>query len=269
MSASPSLGKRLRNLLMPLVTLAIILWLWQFAIYWFEVPRYQAPSPMAVATAFGKRGPEILAATLVTGMSAATGFAASLVLGTTLAFLFSQSTWLRASLMPYALFMQTVPVVAIAPIVISLVGYGPRSVALIAMMISLFPMIASGTAGFLAVDADLLDLFRLHRASGLKTLIKLRIPSAIPHLVTGAKTAAGLAVIGAIVGELFAGATYKWKGLALLIDGALQRLHSDLLFAAVIASTLLGLSFYLGVTLLERTALRRWTRRKREGSGSP
>ena len=75
-------------------------------------------------------------------------------------------------------------------------------------------------------------------------------------------------MIGAIVGELFAGATYKWRGLALLIDGALQRLQSDLLFAAVIASTLLGLSFYLTVTLIERTALRRWTRRKREGSGA-
>ena len=258
MSAGRSSARRVRNLLMPLVTLAIILALWQFAIYWFEVPRYQAASPVDVAKAFLERGPEILAATLVTGDSAAIGLAASLVLGTTLAYLFSQSTWLRASLMPYALFMQTVPVVAIAPIVISLVGYGPRSVALIAMMISLFPMIASGTAGFLAVDADLLDLFRLHRASGLKTLIKLRIPSAVPHLVTGAKTAAGLAVIGAIVGELFAGATYNRKGLALLIDGALQRLHSDLLFAAVIAST-----------LLERTVLRRWTRRKREGSAGP
>lgn len=268
MNGASSISRRLRTALMPVVTLAVILGLWQWAIVGFDVPRYQAPSPIDVAKAFSDRGPEILAATLVTGMSAAIGFAASLVLGTTLAFLFSQSAWLRASLMPYALFMQTVPVVAIAPIVISLVGYGPRSVALIAMMISLFPMIASGTAGFLAVDADLLDLFRLHRASGWNTLTKLRIPSAVPFLVTGAKTAAGLAVIGAIVGELFAGAAFKRKGLALLIDGALQRLHSDLLFAAVIASTLLGLSFYLSVTLLERTALRRWTRRKREGSGA-
>jgi NitT/TauT family transport system permease protein len=127
----------------------------------------------------------------------------------------------------------------------------------VSFIISLFPIITNMYAGLMAIDANLLELFELHNATRWQTLIKLRLPSAVPSLVTGAKVAAGLSVIGAIVGEFFAGATSLY-GLGYLIPQALGQLKLDYGFAAVICSALLGLAVFASVSMAGSTILRRW-----------
>ena len=200
----------------------------------------------------------MLAATGLTGAGALCGFAASIVLGTFVAFLFSQSSAIRSSCYPYAIFLQTVPIVAIAPLIVTWFGAGFRSVVIIACIISLFPIITNVTTGLISVDAGLHDLFRLHRATRWQLLRKLQIPNAVPYLVTGARTSSGLAVVGAIVGEFFVGYGTRQHGLGFIILYAGPQLKTDQLFAATIASALLGIIMFTATTLVGKAVLGKW-----------
>ena len=202
--------------------------------------------------------PKFASATGVTALAATCGFVASLITGTCIACLFSQSRAIRVSCYPYAIFLQTVPIVAIAPLIITWFGSGLKSVTIVAFIISLFPIITNATTGMLSVDHDLLDLFRLHRATRLQTWIKLRFPNAVPHILTGARTSSGLAVIGAIVGEFFAGHGTDHYGLGYLILQTSSQLKTAALFTCVIASTLLGVSIFGTMNLLDTAIKRRW-----------
>src|SRR5262249_18495250 len=133
------------------------------------------------------------------------GFAMSLAAGTALALVFSQSRIVQRSIYPYAIFLQTVPIVAIAPVLILWFGYGLAGVVSVSFILSLFPIITNATAGLTMVDANLIELFEVNNASRGQMLFKLRLPNAVPNLVTGAKISCGLSVIGAIVGEIYAG----------------------------------------------------------------
>ena len=165
---------------------------------------------------------------------------------------------IRSSCYPYAIFLQTVPIVAVAPIIVVWFGAGFHSVVLVSFMISLFPIITNVTSGMLAVDPDLLDLFRLYRASRGQVLWKLRLPHSVPFLVAGARTSSGMAVVGAIVGEFFAGNLAERHGLGYMILQGTQ-FSTARLFAAVIASTVLGITIFGASTLIGSTVLSRWS----------
>jgi NitT/TauT family transport system permease protein len=122
-----------------------------------------------------------------------------------------------------------------------------------AAVVSVFPVIANTLAGLLSVDPNLADLFRLHGATRLATLWKLRLPWALPHLLTGLRIAAGLAVIGAIVGEFVGGG-----GLGVVVLGAMRQQRTDLVFAAIGYASGLGLALFAAVGLVSRLALRHW-----------
>jgi NitT/TauT family transport system permease protein len=177
----------------------------------------------------------------VTLAGAVGGFVTSLVVGTLVGILFAQARWIRSSLYPYAIFLQTVPIVAIAPLIVLWFGAGFPSIVLVSFLLSVFPILSNVVTGLLRVDPALLELFALHRASRWQTLWKLRLPHSVPFLVAGAKVSAGLTVIGAIVGEFFAGYGAEHPGLGYLILQSAGQLKTELLFASVAASTLLGL----------------------------
>jgi len=198
----------------------------------------------------------LLSGTWLTAKAALTGLALSILIGTLVAFAFSQSRFVRSGFYPYAIFLQTVPIVAIAPLVIVWFGRGFQSVVVVAFLISLFPIITNTTTGLLSVNNDLRDLFRLHNASWWQSLLKLQFPISIPYLLAGIKIAAGGAVIGAIVGEFFVGSTSH--GLGYLIRNKSEQLRTDELFAAVIASTLLGVAVFAAITLFGDWVLKRW-----------
>ena len=247
-----------KAVLPPVVLFLLVVAVWQVLIDQLQVPKFILPSPIAVAQAAYEYGPKLWTGVEFTGAAAITGFLASLVGGTLIAVAFSQSAIIRASCYPYAIFLQTVPIMAIAPLIVIWCGPGFHSVVLVAFIISVFPIITNVTAGLIDVDPDLVDLFRLNNATRWQILWKLRLPNCVPSLCVGAKTSSGLAVVGSIVGEFFAGYSEKWFGLGYLIPAWKDGLNQDRLFAAILASTLLGLAIFATVNAIGAAVLARW-----------
>lgn len=242
----------------PLLLLLLVGIIWDRLVVFYQIKPYLLPSPLLVIEAITRNSSKLLGAMGFTALAAFLGLGASLVVGTLVAFLFSQSRWIRSSAYPYVLFLQTVPIVAIAPLIVHWCGRGFASVVLTSFIISLFPIVANATSGLLNVDPDLLDLFRLNNATRWQTLTRLRFPNAVPALCTGLKTSCGLAVVGAVVGEFFAGYGGERFGLGYLILYATDQLKMAELFAAVMASTLVSVVMFALVSLLTDFILHRW-----------
>ena len=244
---------------MPRAVFAALLVLWQLILWIFHVPRYMLPSPWAVARAVGHRFPSLLTSLAITAEESAGGLIASILVGVLIALLFAQSRWVRQMLYPYTLLLQTVPIIAIAPLILMWVGAGTAAVTLIAFIISLAPIIANTTQGLISVEENLVHLFLMHNASPRQILFKLRLPHAMPSLFVGIRIASGIAVIGAITGELYAGSSRVGEGgLGYSILYASSQLQTDYLFALVLAATVLGFSFFFIVMFLEWYFLHRW-----------
>ena len=250
---------RLITLANALAVFAAMLALWQLVLWIFHVPPYMLPSPWAVARAVGSRFPSLVAALATTAAEAGGGLIASIVVGVVIALMFAQSRWVRRMLYPYTILLQTVPIVAIAPLILMWVGAGMPAVTLIAFIISLAPVIANTTQGLISVEENLVHLFLMHNASPDQILFKLRLPHAVPSLFVGIRIASGIAVIGAITGELYAGSSRVGQGgLGYSILYASSQLQTDYLFALVLAATVLGFGFFFVVMLLEWHFLHRW-----------
>ena len=246
-------------LLPPVILFAIVLVLWHVLVDVNEIEPYLVPLPADVWNAARGSFSQLGQATWNTTLAAVSGFGLSLIIGTVTAFVFSQSVLIRRSFYPYAIFLQTVPIVAIAPLVINWFGTGLQSVIVVTVVISLFPIITSVTVGLTSVDKGLRELFVLNEATRWQTLLKLRMPHAVPYLVTGARTSSGLAVVGAIVGEFFAGYGSDHYGLGYLILQTSAQLRTDMLFATILASALLGVIMFVVVTWIGFKLLARWT----------
>jgi NitT/TauT family transport system permease protein len=238
---------------------AALLVIWQLVLWIFKVPPYMLPSPWAVARAVVARFPSLLNSLAITAEESLGGLIASIVVGALIALFFAQSRWVRRMLYPYTILLQTVPIIAIAPLILMWVGAGTAAVALIAFIISLAPVIANTTQGLVSVDENLVNLFLMHNASPAQILFKLRLPHAVPSLFVGIRIASGIAVIGAVTGELYAGSSSVGQGgLGYSILYASSQLQTDYLFALVLAATVLGFSFFFAVMFLEWYFLHRW-----------
>ena len=180
-------------------------------------------------------------------------------MGVIVALIFAQSRWVRRMLYPYTILLQTVPIVAIAPLILMWVGAGTPSVTLIAFIISLAPIIANTTQGLISVDENLVHLFLMHNASRQPIALQAAFAHAVPSLFVGIRIASGIAVIGAITGELYAGSSRVGEGgLGYSILYASSQLQTDYLFALVLAATVLGFAFFFLVMFLEWYFLHRW-----------
>jgi len=251
--------QRLSTLADALGVFAALLLVWQIILWIFRVPPFMLPSPWAVARAVGARFPSLLAALAITAVESGTGLVASIVVGVIVALFFAQSRWVRRMLYPYTILLQTVPIVAIAPLILMWVGTGTPAVALIAFIISLAPIIANTTQGLVSVEENLVHLFLMHNATPAQLLFKLRLPHAVPSLFVGIRIASGISVIAAITGELYAGSSsVGGGGLGYSILYASSQLQTDYLFALVLAATVLGFSFFFLVLFLEWYFLHRW-----------
>jgi NitT/TauT family transport system permease protein len=244
------------DVLLPLLVLAGILCVWQSSVWYFDVSPILFPGPLRVLESAWKIRVSLLEASWRTACAAAAGLAAGIVAGTLTAFAFSQSAAVRRAFYPYAVLLQTIPIIAIAPVVIVTLGRGFLSVALVSAILSLFPIITSTTTGLLQVSADLQDLFRLNRATRWQTLIRLRVPSALPYLLSGIRISSGSAIVGAIVGEFFVGS--GTPGLGALIQRKSASLVLSELYAVVLASALLGTISFAAISMLGEWVMRRW-----------
>jgi NitT/TauT family transport system permease protein len=251
--------QRAITVLNALAVFAGLVLLWQVILWVFHVPPFMLASPRAVVQAIGARYPELLNSLSLTAEESAGGLAASIAVGVLVALVFAQFRWVRKMFYPYTLLLQTVPIIAIAPLIIMWVGAGTAAVMLIAFIISLAPIIANTTQGLISVDENLVHLFLMHNASRAQVLLKLRLPHAVPGLFVGIRIASGIAVIGAIIGELYAGSSRVGQGgLGYSIQYASSQLQTAYLFALVLAATVLGFSFLFLVMFLEWNFLHRW-----------
>ena len=217
------------------------------------IKAFLVPPPSAVFHTVLADWPELFAALAKTSAGALLGFALSALLGIAIAVFLSSSRAIQEAFYPYAVFFQTVPIIAIAPLLVIWFGYGMRTVVAAAFIVSIFPVIANTLDGILSTDPALRDLFRLYGASPAVTLWKLRVPAALPQILTGLRIAGGLAVIGAIVGEFIGG-----QGLGSVIDIARTQQRTDKVFAAVLLASALGLFLFGLINVLSRLMLRNW-----------
>jgi len=250
---------RLLVLINSLAIFAAFLLLWQVVIWTWNVPPFVLPSPWRVAQVIHERFPALAQSFLITAVAGTIGLIASIVVGVAVALLFAQSRWIRRLLYPYTLLLQTVPIVAITPLIMLWVGAGTGAVTLITFIICLPPIIANTTQGLISVDVNFIHLFLMHNATRAQVLFKLRLPNAVPSLFVGIRISAGIAVIGAITGELFAGSSSVGRGgLGYSIIYASQQLQTDYLFALIVASAVLGFVFYFIVYFVEWYFLHEW-----------
>lgn len=241
------------------IVFAALLLLWFGVIWVFHVPNYLLPTPLSVMKIVTERFPDLWTSTMISAQAAVGGLLASILVGVLIALIFARSTWIRKLFFPYTILLQTVPILAVAPLIIIWVGPGLFAVGVVTFVICLAPIIANTTQGLVSVDEDLVQLFLMHNASQTQILSRLRLPHALPYLFVGVRISSGIAVIGALTGEWFAGSGRAGEGgLGYSILYAQAQLQTDYLFALVIAATVLGFTLFFTVTFFEWLALHSW-----------
>jgi len=187
--------------LWPTLVAALLLGIWQAWTTMAQVPSYIVPSPLAIAHTLVQDWPLLAPALLVTLKITALSLLAAVLLGTLIAFAFVQSRWIEAAFFPYAVLLQVTPIVSIAPLIIIWVKDPTASLVVCATLVALFPIISNTTIGLRTVNPGLAAYFQLQGASRWQTLLRLRIPSALPYFFAGLRISGGLALIGAVVAE--------------------------------------------------------------------
>jgi len=237
-----------------LIAAIITLHIWASAL---DEP-FLLPTPRAIVRIAINRRHDLLSALGTTTEAALIGFFCSAGGGIAAGMALSASSLVRRAFYPYTVFFQTVPIIAVAPLLMIWCGPGLPAVALCAFIVSVFPVIAGTLTGLLSTDPALEDLFRLYGASRWAKMWKLRLPSALPSIFTGLRVAAGLAVIGTVVGEFLVGVYGPNEGLGVRIVSAKKQGRTDEVFAAVLVASLLGLAMFAIINLAAKLLLGRW-----------
>ncbi|MBC7619245.1 MAG: ABC transporter permease [Candidatus Saccharibacteria bacterium] len=244
--------------LAPLALGALLLMLWQGVCTAWQVPVYVVPKPTDIAHALMTDGPSLLLSLAVTLKITVLAFTLATVLGVIAAFLFVQSRVIEASLFPYAILLQVTPVVAVAPLIIIWVKQPTLALVICATLVTVFPIISNTVLGLRSVNPGLVNLFKLNRASRWQTLVRLRIPSALPFFFGGLRISSGLALIGAVVAEFVAGTGGTGAGLAYEILQAGFQINIPRLFAALALISLTGIALFVSMDWLSKKALSHW-----------
>jgi NitT/TauT family transport system permease protein len=226
----------------------LLLGIWEAMCRLFDVPAWLLPSPSKILIEGYEILPILPAHLMATLFAVLGGFALSIAVGVPLAIMITYSPVLRRVIYPMILALQSVPKVAIAPILLLWVGYGLKSGIVVAATVAFFPVVISTAAGLESIDRELLELTRSLDSSSLKVFLKVRLPWAMPHIFSGLKVAITLAVIGAIVAE-FIGAD---KGLGYLILTNSGALKTSVVFFVVLILSLLGIALFYTVEAIER-----------------
>src|SRR5205823_10940048 len=230
---------------------------WDAVLRLKEIPPYVLPGPRLVFATLIADWAVLSESLLVTLTTTLQGLALAAGGGIGLAILFNQSRLVEYSLYPYAVILQVTPIVAIAPL---LLIYLPQQAAILACawIVAFFPVLANTTLGLNSVDRNLADLFRLYGATRLQVLWELKLPGALPHILTGLRIAGGLSLIGAVVAEIAAGSSGVESGLAYRIVESGYRLNIPRMFAALVLLSASGIAIFFALSLISHLLLRRW-----------
>lgn len=233
--------------LTPLAGILAFLLAWQFFVVFWQVPAYLLPTPMQIGQVFIDEFPELLRHGWVTVYEMIAGYALAVAVAIPLAIAITSSRRFNEFVMPTMLFFQIVPKVAIAPLFLVWFGVGATPKILVAFLISFFPIVIDAAVGLRSMSPEMGDLARSMGASRLQIFTQFRLPTSLPYLFSGLKVAATLAIAGTVVGE-FVGAD---KGLGYLLLVTNSNMQTALMFATILALTIIGFVFYYIVELLE------------------
>ncbi len=240
--------RKIANAAMPGLTLVALLILWQVVATVVEPPVWLLPAPANVASAAFEWRADLPFHIWITLYETLVGFIVSIVIGIPLAILIVYSPFLQKTIYPILLAFQSVPKVAIAPLLLMWVGHGELPKIIVVFLVCFFPIVVSTTSGMQSVPPALLDLVRSLSASQVQMFLKIRFPSALPYIFVGLKVAITLAVIGAVIGE-FVGSN---AGLGYLILISTQQFDTALAFTAIILLTFMSIILFYIVEFLER-----------------
>jgi len=241
---------RVQGLLAPLAFGATLLWLWEVTVRALEVPRVILPAPSLIWERI-LRSTDVLwvdfVQTFVKG--ALSGYAIGVGAAFVFALLVDRSDFLRRGLLPVGNFLAALPIIGTAPIMVMWFGFDWPSKAAVVVAMVFFPMLVNTVQGLAATEAMQRDLMRTYSASWGQSLIKLRLPAAMPFIFNGLKIASTLALIGAIVAEFFGSPT---RGMGFRISTEVGRLQLDMVWAEIAVAALAGSLFYGVIALVER-----------------
>jgi NitT/TauT family transport system permease protein len=240
------------------LALAAIIVAWELAVDLGHVPTYLLPPPSGIWVSLVEHRANLALHMWVTLIETLAGFGLSIAIGVPLAMLIVYSRVFDRILYPLLIASQSVPKVALAPILLVALGYGMLPKIIVAFLIAFFPVVVNTVSGLASVDRDTLKLMRSMGASKLAVFSKVRFPHAVPSMIAGFKVAIALAVVGAVVGEFVGGRS----GLGYYMMLATGNFDTPLVFACVVVLTVMGIVLFYAVGLLE-LALARWNRSAR------
>jgi len=250
--------ERVLRWLLPSVTVALMIVLWDRVVAWNEIPHYILPGPGLVAQTLVKDAPILLPALGVTLQITLMALAVAVVGGVGLAVLFSLSRWAEMCFYPFAVILQVTPVVSIAPLIFIYVDNRLAGLLLCAWIVAFFPILSNTTLGLNSTDHNLRDLYRIYGATRWQRLRYLQIPTALPYFLGGLRIAGGLSLIGAVVAEYVAGTGGIGSGLAFRILEAGYRLNIPRMFAALVLIALTGVVIFAVLSLITHLMLHKW-----------
>jgi NitT/TauT family transport system permease protein len=244
----------------PIVVAAALLGLWYLVgtVVLSPERRYLLPLPHEVLGVFGNENlaTEILERLWQTAQVALVGLAAAIVIGVLWAVVMSQAKWAERSLYPYAVILQTIPILALVPLIGFWFGYDFFARTVVCVMIALFPMVSNTLFGLMSADRSQRELFTLQHASRWTVLAKLQFPAALPAIFQGMRISAGLSVVGAIVGDFFF--QRGTPGIGSVISKYTSRLQSEPLFASILVASLFGVVVFWFFGWLGRRVVGKW-----------
>ncbi len=248
----------------PVIGFAVFIGFWYFMSYWalehiWNKPSFLITPPhkvVSVSFLDSVNREALLSGLYWTARVALIGLLIAIVLGMTLAIIMSQARWLERSIWPYLVAMQAIPILALVPIIGSIFGFDIPSRIFVCVLIAMFPIVSNTLFGLLSADRGQHDLFTLHHVSRGTRLRKLQLPNAMPMIFAGFRIAAGLSVIGAIVGEIF----FKRgeKGVGILLDSYRSRAQFPQMYGALILAAALGIAVFLIFGWLGNLVVGRW-----------
>ena len=249
--------RRLTKLL-PLLTFVMFIALWQLGLTLANTPVYLIPKPTDIALAAIENWRNLTAALFTTMIESIIGLVLSVIFGVGGAIILASSKLVEKSIYPYLIVLQTIPIVALAPIIVIWFGAGLNAIVIITFLMGFFPMLTNTLIGLNSTDPNLTNLFRLYKANKFQVLLNLKLPYALPYIVAGMKISSTLVVIGAIVGEYIAGIGGGKGGLGFAITQSAMMLQTPYLFACALTAALLGITFFYGVQVLSKVLLSSW-----------
>ncbi len=250
-AGSSGLGRALRSYGPPALVLVLLFVVWDLAIRIFDIEVYVFPAPGDVWTAFIEKPEIIVEDGWLTAQEALYGFLLGSIIGIALGVAFAYSRFLSRSFLPLVIASNAIPIIAVAPILLLVLGEGMTSKVAVTAFLCFFPVCINSMKGVASTPVQYVELMHVQAASGWQSFSKVRMPASLPYVFVGLKIGATFAIIGAIVAEFVA----AQAGLGNVMVQSNYQLDTPELFAATFVAMVLGIAFYLAVTLAERIVI--------------